>query len=153
VDKALYLPCPLPHAWADNPERCRAAGVPEAEITYHTKTKAELGLKLLRQARQWEHLAGRWVTADEDYGKVPTFRDALDGEGFWYVVEVQCATQVFEQSARTQVREWVGNGRPPTKTRLVSGEPRPMAVEVWAARLPDREWQELTVAGTDGGRN
>lgn len=148
VDKALYLP----HAWVDNPERCRAAGVPQADITY--RTKAELGLRLLRQARGWGHLAGRWVTADEDYGKVPTFRDALDAEGFWYVMEVQCTTQVFEQPAMTQVREWVGNGRPPTKTRLVRGEPGPVAVEVWAARLPDREWQELTVAeGAQGPRS
>ncbi len=110
VDKALYMP----HTWTDDPGRCRAAGVPEEAITY--QTKAELGLGLLRQAREWGHLAGKWVTADEDYGKVPSLRDALDREGWWYIMEVQCTTQVFIQPAKTQVREWVGNGRwPPTQ--------------------------------------
>jgi SRSO17 transposase len=147
VDKALYLP----HAWTDDPARCQAAGVPPQARTY--QSKAELGLQLLRQARQWGHLGGRWVTADEDYGKVPSFRDALDAEGWWYVLEVQCTTQVFEQAAKTEVRQWVGNGRPPTKTRLVRGEPRPVAVEVLAAQVPADEWQELSVAeGAQGPR-
>ncbi len=151
VDKSLYMP----HTWTDDPERCREAGVPEEEITY--QTKAELGLRLLRQARQWGHLAGKWVTADEAYGKVPSLRDALDREGWWYVMEVQCTTQVFVQPAKTQVREWGGNGRPPTKTRVARGEPGPVGVEVLATELATRdvrEWRELVVTeGAQGPRS
>jgi SRSO17 transposase len=139
VDRALYLP----YSWSDDSERCQAAGVPDDQ--WHYQSKTDLALRLLRQARQRGHLDGQWVTADEDYGKVPGFRDALDAEGWWYVLEVSCTTQVFTQAVQTAVREWVGNGRPPTKTRLAEGEPGPTAVEILAAQLPDTA-QELTVA-------
>jgi SRSO17 transposase len=145
VDKALYLP----RQWTDDPERCRAAGVPEERITY--QSKAELGLQLLHQVRQAGHLTGNWVTADEDYGKVPSLRDALDAEGWWYVLEMPCNRHVFEQAAKTEVPAWVGNGRPPTKARLVVGEPRPLAVETLAATLTARDWQALTVTEGDQG--
>ena len=51
----------------------------------------------------------------------------------WYVLEVLCTTQVFTQAVQTEVRAWVGHGRPPTKTRLVAGEPGPVAVQTLAA--------------------
>jgi SRSO17 transposase len=148
VDRALYLP----RSWTEDVERCQAAGVPDDQRSYQSKT--ELALTLLRQARRRGSLSGQWVTADEDYGKVPGFRDALDAEGWWYVLEVQCTTQVFTQAAKTEVREWVGNGRPPTKTHLAAGEPGPVAVQTLAAQLPDSAWQELRVAeGAQGPRS
>lgn len=148
VDRALYLP----HSWTDDAERCQTAGVAEDQRPYQSMT--DLALKLLRQARRRGHLAGKWVTADEGYGKAPSFRDALDAEGWWYVLEVQCTTQVFTQAAKTEVREWVGNGRPPTKIHLAAGEPGPVAVQTLAAQLPDTAWQELTVAeGAQGPRS
>src|SRR5712692_1052476 len=58
----------LPREWTDDPARCQAAGVPD-EVGY--QSKAELGVAMLQQARQAAHLTGRWVTGDEDYGKVP----------------------------------------------------------------------------------
>jgi len=148
VDRALYLP----RSWTEDAERCQAAGVPEDQRSYQSKT--DLALKLLRQARQRGHLSGQWVTADEDYGKVPSFRDALDAEGWWYVLEVLCTTQVFTQAVQSEVREWVGNGRPPTQPRLAEGEPGPVAVRTLAAQLPDTAWQTLTVAeGSQGPRS
>lgn len=148
VDRALYLP----RSWTEDAERCQAAGVPAEQRNYQSKT--DLALKLLRQARQRGHLSGQWVTADEDYGKVPSFRDALDAEGWCYVMEVLCTTQVFTQVVQTEVRQWVGNGRPPTKPHLAQGEPGPVAVATLATRLPDTAWQELTVAeGAQGPRS
>lgn len=147
VDRALYLP----RSWTEDAERCQAAGVPEDQRRY--QSKSALGLALLRQARQRGHLRGQWVTADAEYGKVPAFRDALDAAGWWYVLEVLCTTQVFTQAVRTEVRQWVGNGRPPTKSHLAAGEPTPVAVETLAAQLPDTAWQTLTVTeGAQGPR-
>jgi len=148
VDGALYLP----RQWTEDAERCQVAGVPADQRRY--QSKSELALQLLRQARQRGHLSGQWVTADADYGKVPTFRDALDAEGWWYVLEVLCTTQVFRQATQTEVRARVGNGRPPTKTRLMAGEPGPVAVQTLAAQLPNTAWQELMVAeGAQGPRS
>jgi SRSO17 transposase len=96
VDKALYLP----REWAQDRERCRAAGVPEA-VGY--RSKADLALGLLQQARQGGHGRTDWVTADAGYGEVPSFRDALAAEGWRYVVEVPSTLTVFSQPIQTAV--------------------------------------------------
>jgi len=85
VDMRLFLP----KAWTDDPERCQAAGVP-AGISY--QTKAELGLALLRQVRATGQLEGQWVAGDDAYGMVPTLRDALEAEGWRYVLDVPTTT-------------------------------------------------------------
>ena len=146
VDKALYLP----EAWTSDRPRCRAAGVPD-ELGY--QTKAELGLGLLRRAREAGHLTAEWVTADEGYGEVPSLRDTLDAEGWRYVLEVPCNTHVFTQPAQVAVPAWSGRGRQPTQPRLVDGAPGPQSVESVAASLTAADWQELTVAeGAQGPR-
>lgn len=146
LDKRLYLP----REWTDDPDRCRAADVPEA-VDYQSIT--ELGLSMLHQVRRAGHLTGRWVTADEAYGKVPTFRDALDADEWLYVLEVPCSQPVFSHPAKTQVPAWSGRGRKPTKLRLVHGEPGSQAVEAVAASLTAEDWQLLTVAeGAQGPR-
>ena len=146
VDKRLYLP----REWTDDPDRRRAAGVPE---TVGYQSIAELGLSMLHQARTAGHLMGRWVTADEAYGKVPTLRDTLDDDEWLYVLEVPCSQPVFAQPAKTEVPAWSGRGRQPTKLRLVDGESGPQAVEAVAASLAAEDWHLLTVAeGAQGPR-
>ena len=146
VDKALYLP----RAWTDDRPRCREAGVPEA-IGY--QTKADLGLGLLRRARQAGHLTADWVTGDSGYGEVPTLRDTLDAEGWRYVLEVPSNTHVFTQAAQVAVPVWSGRGRKPTQLHRVAGEPGPQSVAAVAASLPAAAWHELTVAeGAQGPR-
>jgi SRSO17 transposase len=146
VDKALYLP----REWTDDRQRCRAAGLPE-EIGY--QSKAALGLALLRRARQAGHLTAQWVTGDSGYGEVPTLRDTLDAEGWYYVLEVPSNTHVFSQAAQVAVSAWSGRGRKPTQPQLVAGEPGPQSVPAVAASLPPAAWQALTVAeGAQGPR-
>ena len=146
VDKRLYLP----REWTDDPDRRRAAGVPE---TVGYQSIAELGLSMLHQARTSGHLMGRWVTADEAYGKVPTLRDTLDDDEWLYVLEVPCSQPVFAQPAKTEVPAWSGRGRQPTRLRLVDGESGPQAVKAVAASLAAEDWHLLTVAeGAQGPR-
>jgi SRSO17 transposase len=146
VDKALYLP----REWTDDPRRCQMAGVPEG---VGFQTKPELALGLLRRARQAGHLTGDWVTADESYGEVPSLRDALDAEGWYYVLEVPCNTWVFAQPAKVAVPEWSGRGPKPTKPRLVAGEALAQSAKTLAASLTSADWYTLTVAeGAQGPR-
>jgi len=146
VDKRLYLP----REWIDDPDRRRAAGIPE---TVGYQSIAELGLSMLHQARTSGHLMGRWVTADEAYGKVPTLRDTLDDDEWLYVLEVPCSQPVFAQPAKTEVPAWSGRGRQPTRLRLVDGESGPQAVKAVAASLAAEDWHLLTVAeGAQGPR-
>ena len=146
VDKRLYLP----REWTDDPDRCREAGVLEA---FGYQSIAELALSMLKQSRSAGHLLGRWVTADEAYGKVPTLRDALDADEWLYVLEVPCSQPVFAQPAKAEVPTWSRRGYQPTKLRLVEGEPGPQAVQGVAAGLTAEDWQLLTVAeGAQGPR-
>ena len=147
IDARLYLP----REWTDDRARCRAAGVPD-EVDY--QSKAELGLAMLQQARQVGQLTGRWVTADEDYGKVPSLRAALDAEGWWYVLEVPSTTPVFVEAAEAAVPAWSGRGRKPTRLRLVEGARRAQTVQEWAAGVEQTRWQVVTVAeGAQGPRS
>jgi SRSO17 transposase len=146
VAASLYLP----RVWTDDPARCQVAGVPEA-VSY--QSKADLALASLRQARQAGHLQGRWVTADEDYGKVPTFRDALDAEGWLYVLEAPYRTPVFGRCDKTEVPAWCGRGPKPSRPRLVAGEPGSQTVEEAAQGVAAADWRVLTVAeGAQGPR-
>jgi SRSO17 transposase len=147
VDGRLYLP----PEWTADPARCRAAGVPAAELRY--QSKAELALAELRQARARGHLTGSWVTGDGAFGEVPSFRDALDAEGWWYVLDVPGTTPVFPQFAASAVPTWSGRGRKPIQPRRLAGEPSPQEVRALAAALPPAAWQPLAVAeGAQGPR-
>jgi SRSO17 transposase len=147
IDARLYLP----REWIDDPLRCRAAGVP-ADVTY--QSKAALALAMLTHARTVGALVGPWVTADADYGKVPTLRDALDAAGWHYVLEVPSTTSVFVEAAEAVVPVWSGHGRKPTQPRLAEGAPHAQSIAEWVAAVTPAQWKVLTVAeGAQGPRS
>lgn len=120
VDRALYLP----KTWADDPDRRRRAGVPDA-IAFATKPR--LALAMIRRAVA-AGLTAAWVTADEAYGRAGFFRAGLRALGLGYVVAV----------ARDQ------------QVRLVGQRHR---VDVLAARLPATAWQSYSCGlGSKGPR-
>jgi SRSO17 transposase len=71
VDADLYLP----QSWADDRDRCRAAGIPD-DVTYEPKWR--LGLGQVYRALG-SGLALDWLTFDEGYGCRPALLAALDG--------------------------------------------------------------------------
>src|SRR5919206_4705117 len=73
VDRALYLP----RAWTDDPERCRAAGIPK---TVRFATKLSLAQRMLDRAFAAGVPAG-WVVADSAYGRSHAFRRWLEEQG------------------------------------------------------------------------
>lgn len=146
VDTRLFLP----ERWTKDAARCQAAGVPAA-VTF--QSKAALGLAMLRQARALGQLQGCRVTADDAYGEVPSLRDALDAEGWEYVLEVPSTTYVFTTLPALVLPEHPGRGRQYTVPRLAPEATPAQAVPVVAATLAPAAWQELTVAaGAQGPR-
>jgi SRSO17 transposase len=141
VDARLYLP----ERWTDDRARCRAARVPE-EVGF--QTKPELALAMLRAARERRHLAARWVTGDEVYGGNPAFRDALEADGYWDVLEIPRSTLVREVRADAPSPQPLGGG-----WSLRSDLGPVQAVGEVAAALPAERWQRLEVAeGAPGPR-
>ncbi len=147
VDAQLYLP----REWIEEPARCRRAGVPEAVLAAGYQSQADVGLALLRRARATGALVGRWVTADEAFGQVPTFRDALEAEGWWYVAEVPCSTPVFTQPPQIEMVRLAAD--PASAPRPVEIQPAAQPVQAVAAMLPADQWTTLTVGdGAQGPR-
>jgi SRSO17 transposase len=82
IDRELYLP----RSWSDDPERCRAARVPE-HVGF--RTKPQLARVMLERALDAD-VPAAWVTADEAYGGDPALRAWLEGRGVWHVLAVKC---------------------------------------------------------------
>lgn len=140
----------LPKSWTTARDRCRAAGVPD-DVGFDTK--GDLGLALLREAREREGLDGRWVVADDWYGRSAPFRDALDTDGWWYVLDVPRDTAVFTAPTAVALPLRRKHGRPPTRLRLAPEASPPQAVAALATALPAEEWVVLTAAdGAQGPR-
>ena len=70
VDRALYVP----QEWAEDRERCRAAGIPD---TVEFATKPELARQMIGRALQ-AGAACSWVAADEVYGADSKVRRMLE---------------------------------------------------------------------------
>jgi SRSO17 transposase len=121
IDRELYLP----QSWAEDRDRCRAAGIPD-EVGFTTKPRQAMAMI----ARAIE--AGvpfRWFTADEAYGQVKYLRVWLEERDVFHVVATRCND---------------------TLTTTTAGEER--ADELIAA-LPARAWRRLSVgAGAHGPR-
>jgi SRSO17 transposase len=80
LDSELFLP----RAWAEDPERCREAGLPP--MATH-RPKWRIALDLLQRA-QSNGVQFRWLTFDEGYGNNTHFLQALQRMGQRYVAEV-----------------------------------------------------------------
>jgi SRSO17 transposase len=144
VDKRLWLP----PEWTDDPDRCEAAGVPEAACPYQSKSALALGL--LRRAKALGHLQAGWVTGDDAYGASPEFRDGVAAEGWLYMLEVPSNTPLWPVATVWENAPYSGLGRP-KKARPTPG-PRREARQR-AAALPSHAWQDITVAdGAQGPR-
>jgi SRSO17 transposase len=121
IDRELYLP----ECWTDDPERCRAARVPE-QVGF--RTKPQLAQLMLERALD-AGVPASWVTADEVYGGSPTLRQWLEGRGVSYVLAVKC-----------------------TEPLVISGPDGPVraTAEQLAAAVPAEQW--VTASAGQGAK-
>jgi SRSO17 transposase len=115
IDRALYLP----RSWADDPQRCTDAGIPNRQRGF--ATKPTLAATLIERAVAAE-VPASWVAGDEVYGADPRLRAAIRGHGLGYVLAVSA------------------NRRVPTAAG-------PIRVDRLPTQLPKQAWQKHS-AGT-----
>jgi SRSO17 transposase len=106
---------------------------------------------MIQAVRQAGTLRCRWVTCDEAFGRDTDLLDRVAALGLWYFAEVPHDTQVWRQRPATAVPAWSGQGRKPTRTRVLAGEAKPAEVAQLAAGLPADCWVRRTIkAGSKG---
>jgi SRSO17 transposase len=118
----------LPHEWVEAEAyaaRRRRCGVP-TDIPF--KTKPTLGGEMSQAVHQAGTWRGRWVTCDEAFGRDTACLDRVAELGLWYFAEVPHDTQVWRQRPATAGPAWSGQGRNPTRTRVLAGEVTPEEV-------------------------
>ncbi len=81
LDSDLFLP----KVWANDRERCRAAGIPDHVVH---RPKWQIGIGQLERA-MGNGVRFNWVTFDEDYGQIPKFWFELDRLGQRGIGEVR----------------------------------------------------------------
>ena len=144
VDKRLYLP----ESWTSDQERCAAAGVPEEQRSYRSKT--QLALEMLERALELGHLRAEWVAGDDASGMSPSFREGLAALRMRYVLDVPGGTTVWPLEPAWTSPAYQGRGAP-RKPKLRDGQRRTM--EQRSDALPEGAWREITVAqGIQGPR-
>ena len=132
LDSRLYLP--LERA-ADAKHRAKTY-VPQ-DVTFQEKWR--LGLELLDRART--ALPGRWVAADDEFGRSSEFRGELRWRRLKYVLDVPCNTLVRDLSERRPPRQPGGKARRPAFQRA----------DQWAARQPAGCWRTVKVRDGEKG--
>jgi SRSO17 transposase len=82
IDRELYLP----KKWAEDRDRCRAAGIGD-EVAF--ATKPQLARQMIGRAVR-AGVPFSWVAGDEVYGGNPGLREWLETEEISYVLAVAC---------------------------------------------------------------
>lgn len=141
LDRRLYLPQEWVEeaAYAARRQRC---GVPP-DLTF--KTKPTLGWEMIHAVHEAGTWRCRWVTCDEAFGRDTDFLDQVAALGLWYVAEVPHDTQVWRQRPATAVPTWSGQGRKPTRNRVLAGAAKPEEVAQVAASLPAHRGVRRTI--------
>ena len=130
----------LPDAWAEDPLRRGAAGIPE-EVTFQTKPQIALGQ--IRDARD-AGLPPATVLADAGYGVDTDFREGITRLGLLYVVGIHSSTSLWApDSGPLPPKRWRGQGRPPSRIRR-DRKHQPVSVRELALALPQSAWHRVT---------
>ena len=142
VDRELYLP----KSWTQDPERCRAADVPE-EVIF--ATKPELAARMLWRTLD-AGLTAVWVTGDTVYGSHRPLRTGLEARKQAYALAVSCQEQVDVQGERKRV-DRIADGVAPDQWQRISvgdGSKGPRDFDWTSVELsrPEQEgWQRWLV--------
>jgi SRSO17 transposase len=142
VDRELYLP----KSWTQDPERCRAADVPE-EVVF--ATKPELAARMLWRTLD-AGLVALWVTGDTVYGSHRPLRAGLESRKQAHALAVSCQEQVEVQGERKRVDQIAAGLEPDQWQRLSAGDgskgPRDFDWACIELAKPEQEgWQRCLV--------
>lgn len=142
VDGRLFLP----EVWANDPQRCAEAGIPEGDRVH--RSKVEMALEMVAHQRRLGTHFG-WVLADGLYGNSGIFTRGLEEQGETFLVDVHCNRLVYTQDpAPTVPPPKPGRGRKPQHPKATSGAVR---VDHLAAAAAEADWHTVKLRQTTKG--
>ncbi|WP_425556187.1 IS701 family transposase [Glycomyces endophyticus] len=136
IDRELYLP----PSWAEDPDRCAAAGVPAGRVADGALAKPRLAEAMIGRAVAAGVEAG-WVAADATYGRDSAFLAFLSSRRLSYVVEVPL-TQTLRESDESGRVDVLASGAPESAWHRVP--PRP-----GGCAAGEYDWAWATLPGAD----
>ncbi len=144
IDGDLYLP---EESWAQDPDRCREARIPD-DVNY--RPKGQIALDLLKRSLE-DGVQLRWITADEFYGRSKEFRDTVSDWDLNYVVEIPSNLSGWSRMPRIQPPGTsLASGRRTREARVAAGEKTARAVSIlWKRGGPS--WQTYRIKDTQKG--
>jgi SRSO17 transposase len=132
LDQQIYLS----EDWILDRDRRAKAGVPRS-VTF--RTKPQMALDQHARVLAAGHVRFDWLTFDEGYGRDGNFLAELERRRQRYVGEVPVTTTVWTQDPATQVPEYSGRGRQPTRPVRDSVK----SVKAVGEELPKEAWRVL----------
>jgi SRSO17 transposase len=114
LDRELYLP----KEWANDPPRCRQAGIPEGR---RFATKPQLAQQMLARAFT-AGVPAQWVTGDSVYGADRRLRMWLEAQPQAYVLAVSGQEHVWRGGRQRQVKTILAALPEEGWTRLSAGD-------------------------------
>jgi SRSO17 transposase len=145
VEGELYLPA----EWFTQPfeDKRRQLKLDENRVF---KTKAELGLQMIRRVRDNGTLRFSYVACDDFYGRQPSFLFELLSLGVVYIADVPVNTRVYPNLPTMGVKKRNGSrGRRPSLRRSL--DVKLQSLSQIAKQLPDDVWQRLKIRNTERG--
>lgn len=143
VDCRLFLP----RSWAEDEERCRAAGIPDDFIEH--QRKQDLALQMVITARS-RGLSYNWIGCDGFYGEDGFFLRFLDDVHEIFVADVHRDQHVYLSNPKPYVPERKSHrGRKPTRLK---SDIRPICVDEWVPKQPAKAWKRVQLRKTTKGK-
>lgn len=134
VQGRLYLP----QEWVDDPERCKKAGLPEAERIY--RTKPQLAIEILKTLPN--QVAYEWVGGDSIYGNSPVLRQHLYTQKKAFVLDVGEELGVYLEQPQPYIpTKKQGRGRTPTAYVC---DAQVLSLKERMQQIPAAVWQTIT---------
>ena len=134
VDCQLYMP----NQWFDNEyeELWSKNRIPQ-DLEF--QTKQEIALKLINRVNK--KFSATWIGCDAAFGSDDEFLGSLP-QGLYYFADVKGSEKVFLEKPEVGVPEYQGKGRPPSKERVLSGEPHEVSD---IAKRDDIPWKTVNL--------
>jgi SRSO17 transposase len=130
IDRELYLPQP----WTEDPDRCRAAGIP-ADTGFSTKPRqAQAMISRALQAG----VPFSWFTADEAYGQAKWLQAWLEERDVSYVMAIRRSDTVTTNAGEQRADALIAALSPQCWQRISAGAGAHGPREYHWARIPVR---------------